>query len=276
MVASLATDEVDRIAAKYSFFSSTSFLAEINQVADRGGAIDLDPESAALLEFGLACYGRSGGLFDITSGILKLAYDFSTHTIRQEVPLASLLARVGMNKLRWNPPTLEFPAFGMRLDFGGIAKEYAVDRVAAIFREHQIASALIDLGGDMVAVGPQPDGSAWEIGIRSPSAKTKVAAKVSLTKGAVTTSGDYENYIEIEGRRHSHVLNPISGLPTADIVSVTALAANCMAAGAATTIAMLHGDSAADWLRTQNIPFLAVTAEGKQINALPRGSYSAG
>jgi FAD:protein FMN transferase len=94
---------------------------------------------------------------------------------------------------------------------GGIGKEYAADRVAAILHDLGIAHGLVDFGGDMAILGPHPDGTSWTIHLQDPNRRETMAATVSLGSGALATSGDYERYVEIAGRRYCHILDPRTG-----------------------------------------------------------------
>lgn len=269
MAALLATQEVRRIEGKYSLFSHSGVLADINRAAADGDAIDVDEETAQLLDFAFTCFDRSNGLFDITAGILRHAYDFSAHAVRRDVDMAAVLARTGMSKLDWQPPRLAFAATGMRLDFGGLGKEYAVDRAGQIFLANGVESCLIDLGGDLLALGPPVGADAWTIGVRDPLTDHGVLTEIALAKGAVATSGDSENYVLIDGTRHSHVIDPGTGIPTKGIASVTVMARTCMVAGAAATIGMLKGVGAVDWLSRQAMPYLVVETDGRRSERLP-------
>lgn len=276
IVAGLAMDEVRRIEAKYSAHSPDSYLSHVNECATKGQEVQLDPESVSLMRFAFFCFQRSGGLFDITAGVLRRAYDFKGHRRRTDVAIEPLLEMTGLAKLGWIPPKLTFAVPGMQLDLGGIAKEYAVDRAATVFRENGVRNCLIDLGGDMAAIGPPPTSAAWAIGVRDPRIDGESLATILLAEGAIATSGDYENYIEIDGERLSHIINPKTGFPAQGLASVTVPAGTCMAAGAVTTIAMLYEAEGIAWLEDNNVPFCALTSEGELVTKLPDGVFRAG
>jgi len=150
----------------------------------------------------------------------------------------------------------------MEIDFGGIGKEYAADRAATLCIEHGIAHGLVNLGGDVRATGPQPDGAPWRVGIRHPRRAGAVLATVALEAGAVATSGDYERCFEISGRRYCHILNAGTGLPVAHWQSVSVIAPLCVVAGSCATIAMLLEHKAEAFLRDQGLRYLAVAPDG--------------
>jgi thiamine biosynthesis lipoprotein len=150
----------------------------------------------------------------------------------------------------------------MEIDFGGIGKEYAADRAAVIAVEHAAPSALVNLGGDVRAAGAQADGSPWRVGIKHPRVAGAVVATVELPAGAVATSGDYERYFEIGGRRYCHVLDALTGWPVEHWQSVSVVAPLCVVAGSLATIAMLLGERAEAFLRDQRADFVTVAADG--------------
>ena len=252
--AQAATADVRRLDAKYSRYRTDSVTAEMNRVAARGGPIDVDAETATLLDYAETCFEQSDGLFDITSGALREAWHSERKTLPEPAVLKALLARVGWSKVRWNRPRLAFDVAGMELDFGGVVKEYAADRAAVICAEEGFEHGLVDLGGDIRIIGPHPDGSPWIVGIQHPRDSDAVIATLDLFNGAVATSGDYERFIEIDGRRYSHILSPRTGRPVQGLAGVSVVAEECVVAGSATTIAMLKEERGAAWLDEIGLP----------------------
>jgi thiamine biosynthesis lipoprotein len=262
--------EIARIEARYSRYRPDSLLSTINRAAAEGGCIELDEETAGLLDYACACHRKSGGQFDITAGCLRRAWDFSAATPPEPGAIEALLPYIGLARLAWQRPRLSFPQPGMELDFGGIGKEYAVDRAADICRAGGIGHALIDLGGDIRAVGCQGDGAPWPVGIRHPRDGDAALAVLAVDGRAVATSGDYERCIEIGGRRYCHILDPRTGWPVQGLAAVTVVAPSCMVAGSVATIAMLKGDGAPAWLAGLGLPHLWVDPSGRQGgNLLP-------
>ena len=150
----------------------------------------------------------------------------------------------------------------MEMDFGGVGKEYAADRAATVCAEHGIRHGLVNLGGDVRATGPQPEGEPWRVGIRHPRREGAAIATVLLDSGAVATSGDYERFFEIAGQRYSHILDPRTGHPVAHWQSVSVIAPLCVVAGSFATIAMLQEREAEAFLREQGLRYVAVDAGG--------------
>jgi thiamine biosynthesis lipoprotein len=222
MSAAIAVAEAERIHDKYSRYRSQSVLSEVNRLAGKGKPVLLDEETVELLEYAFSCYRKSDTLFDITAGVLRRAWDFTSGRQPADDEIEALLPLIGMDKLIWRSPYLSFAIHGMELDLGGICKEYAVDRVAAILIDSGIEHGLINFGGDLFALGPQPDDQPWQIGLQDPKDPGKSSVEVPLSHGALATSGDYERYIEINGTRYSHILNPHTGWPVIGLSSVTA------------------------------------------------------
>lgn len=261
-VAGLVIADAERLEALYSRYRETSFLSAINRVAAEGGSIRVDDETAQLLTYAATCHAQSGGLFDITSGILRRAWRFDTGVPPDAASIASLLDRVGWHKLDWSPPVLSFPLPGMEIDFGGIVKEYAVDRAAVICRDAGVPNAVVNLGGDLRVVGPRPDGSPWTIGIRHPRQADGILQSVLMREGAMASSGDYERCIVLDGICYGHILNPITGWPVRRMAAVSVLSDLCVVAGSASTIAMLREADGPAWLAELGLPHLWVGTDG--------------
>jgi len=246
-----AAAEVWRIEKKYSRYRDDSVVASIHQ--HRGRSVRVDDETAALLEFARQCFDISEGLFDITSGVLRMAWKFDggEGTPKPEV-LAPLLPLIGFEKLQWNNPWLSVPP-GMELDFGGIGKEYAVDRVYDLLMAQSPTPFLINLGGDLRANRPLPQGP-WKVGIERPDLERTAALTLDLEYGALATSGDTHRFVLKDGVRFGHILNPRTGWPMAHAPrSVTVAASSCTEAGLIATLAMLKVAASRQFLKEQGV-----------------------
>lgn len=262
--------EVQRLERRYSRYRTDSFLAEINRVAAAGGTIRVDAETAGLLNYAATCHQQSDGLFDITSGVLRRVWRFERGVVPDPSEVEALLERVGWHRLRWRPPVLEFPVPGMELDLGGVVKEYAADRVAALCCGQGIRHGMVNLGGDIRIIGPRADGTPWRIGIRHPRSRNGILDTLALHEGAVASSGDYERCMLIDGVRYGHVLNPRSGWPVRRLAAVTVAGPLCVVAGSASTIAMLKEEQGADWLKALGLAHLWVDVDGGVGGTLSR------
>jgi FAD:protein FMN transferase len=262
--ADAAIADVLRIEAKYSRYRDDSLVTRVNRAAGRT-AVEIDAETAALVAYADRCFAESGGRFDLTSGVLRRAWDFRRKPPALPAPsaLEAAKALVGWSMVEWNERSIRLPRAGMEIDFGGIGKEYAADRAATICVEHEVEHGLVNLGGDVRAVGTQVDGAPWRVGIQHPrGAPGKVIAYVDLADGAVATSGDYERYFDLDGRRYCHILDPRTGMPVAHWQSVSVVAPLAVVAGSCATIAMLMEAEGEAFLAAQGWSYVAVAPDG--------------
>lgn len=266
--------DIERLEAAYSRYRSDSLLSRINQVAAAGGSITVDAETAHLLDYAATCHAESGGLFDITSGVLRRAWNYRAQQLPDPQLVQQLLQHVGWHKLRWRNPVLEFPEPGLELDLGGVVKEYAADRAASLCHAHGIEHGLINLGGDLRSAGPHPDGSPWRIAIRAPREHDAVLQTLDLFSGALASSGDYERCIVIDGVRYGHILDPRTGWPVRHLAAVSVIADFCVVAGSAATIGMLLDAQGPQWLRQLGLPHLWVDVNGKRGGNLARAAQT--
>jgi len=261
--AAAAIADVRRIEAKYSRYRDDSVTTRINRAAG-GAAVTIDAETAALLRYADQCHAQSDGLFDITSGVLRRVWDFkrAPPSLPARAELAAAIALVGWPSVEWDTNAIRLPRAGMEIDFGGIGKEYAADRVATICLEQGMRHGLVNLGGDVRAIGPQADGTPWRVGIRHPRHHDAAIAGFDLAAGALATSGDYERYFEIGGERYCHILNPKTGMPVTPWQSISVASPLCVVAGSCATIAMLLEGAGAAFLDAQSVKWLGVARDG--------------
>lgn len=265
-----AIDEVRRIEAKYSRYRDDSVIAVINRGAG-AAPVRVDAETQALLAYADALWRDSGGRFDATSGVLRRAWDFRRGIVPDEAALAALRLLIGWQDVERDAAAVRLPRPGMELDFGGFGKEYAADRAAEALRAAGARHGFVDLGGDIRAIGPQPDGTPWSIGITHPREAGRTIASIELADGAICTSGDYERFFECEGVRHCHVLDPRTGRSVRHWRSVTVVAPVAVAAGGYTTVAMLLEADAPAYLDDTGLPWLAIGPDGTPRSSPGRG-----
>ena len=255
---------LEALETRYSRYRPESIVSVINQRAGSGVFTEVDPETQALLDLAGRLWDASGGLFDITSGPLRQAWDFRADGGADPAQIESALALVGWQQIEWRGPSLHLPAPGMEIDLGGLAKEYAADSVISFMRSLSIASALIELAGDVATIGDSEDGSPWRVGIQDPDGAGSLCA-VQLSNAAIATSGNYARRLDHEGKQYGHLLNPQTGWPIEGPSSVSVLDSHCLTAGAVATVACLHAekDSRA-WLEHAALPWLMVSSTGKR------------
>jgi len=205
---------------------------------------------------------------------LRRAWDFQRCVPPDTQAVQALLPLVGWQQVERSGAQgckVRLARSGMELDFGGFGKEYAADRAAAVLQRHGMTHALLNLGGDLHALGgrglPQQQDASWQIAIQhprpSPEQPQATLALLPLARGGLTTSGDYERFFIHEGRRYCHILDPRTGWPVSHWRSVSVLAANTTSAGALSTIAMLKADGALPWLQAQGVRYLAMDQSGR-------------
>jgi FAD:protein FMN transferase len=246
--------EAARIEAKFSRYLEGNIVDRINSAG--GEPVTVDDETARLLDYARELYALSEGRFDITSGVLRRAWTFDGgKAVPDPGAVEDLRARVGWDKVEWQDGRLRMPA-GMEIDFGGIGKEYAVDRAAEIVRQ-RTTHCMINFGGDLVAIGPPANTRerSWTVGIESLTGGG-AARGIALTTGALATSGDTRRFLIDNGRRYGHILDARTGWPVADAPrSVTVLASTCTQAGMLATFSMLMGAQAEQFLESQSFRY---------------------
>lgn len=251
--------EVNRLEQKYSRYRDDSLTSKINRSAGSGEAVAVDEETRHLLEYADTAFVQSDGLFDITAGVFRQVWDFKSGQLPEQKALEVVLQCVGWDKVVKRENTITLPVSGMELDFGGYVKEYAADAAASVCREFGIRHGLVDLAGDLAVIGSPVQGGAWPVGIRDPRNPSCAIATVNIHQGGLASSGDYERYMLVNGRRYCHLLNPKTGWPVETMASVSVIADQCLVAGTATTIAMLKGcDEGLAWLNELGLPYLAI------------------
>lgn len=249
----LAEREAQRIERKFGRYRPEGEVHRIH--AAQGRTVEVDEETAALLDYAAACFETSEGRFDITSGVLRRAWTFDGREADPDPDvLAEALARVGWPRATWERPRFTLPA-GMEIDLGGLGKEYAVDRTAAVLASHTAKPVLVNFGGDLFATAPRRGGRPWRVGVDDPERTGEGTLwMVELAQGALATSGDARRYVTHRGRRLGHILDPRTGWPVEGAPrSVTVLAATCIEAGSLATLAVLRGPGAGAFLREQGV-----------------------
>lgn len=264
-LASLAMREVARIERKYSRYRQGSVVSGINVRAGLGW-MACDEETLALFDYADAVYRSSGGVFDVTSGVLRRAWDFERAEVPPPESLLALLKLVGWPRVERNGEAVRLPGVGMQLDFGGIGKEYAADAAAELLFAEGVRHGYVNLGGDLRIIGPKPGGEAWTIGIRDPRNPGEAVASIPVIAGAVATSGDYERFFEAAGRRYCHIVNPKTGWPVSFWRSVTVLAPLAATAGSCATIAMLLEAEGVGYLHASGFSYLAIDQTGRMYH----------
>ncbi len=270
----IAVQEVWRIEEKFSRYRSDNAFADLHRKAGEWQTID--EETYRLLAFAAQAWELSDGLFDITSGILRTLWTFDgSDRIPAAADVDNLLPRIGWQKielrLQQEQPQLLLPE-GMELDFGGIGKEYAVDRalglmLSAAQQKQWPVALLVNLGGDIACSGPRLNGESWTVGIERPDRDDDSIATLRLAAGGLATSGDSKRYLLKDGIRYSHILNPKTGWPiTHGPRSVTVAAPTCVQSGLIATLALLQGENAEAFLQKTGLKYWLIASDHSDQN----------
>ena len=247
-----AENEARRIEMKFSRYRPDSVVGKINAQGYQGLAVDA--ETASLLDCASQCYEASDGLFDITSGVLRRVWRFDgSDNVPPPERVAALRHLIGWSKVRWRHPEIVLPP-GMEIDLGGLAKEYAVDRVLAEMTALTSLPVLVNFGGDLRVSGPRGGGAPWNVIIESTEHWGEAQGILELKYGALATSGDARRFLFRDGIRYGHILDPRTGWPVVGAPrSVTVAAPTCVEAGLSATLAILQGQNAEQFLKDEGM-----------------------
>ena len=245
--------EALRIEAKFSRYRADNIVHAINTAGGR--PVTVDDETARLIDYAAELFALSEGKFDITSGVLRRIWRFDgSNRVPSLEQISNVRTLVGWRRVRWERPLIVLEP-GMEIDFGGMGKEYAVDRAAALAASIT-ERCLLNFGGDLRALGPHANGRPWQIGIEAVDRLATASRVIEVYRGGVATSGDSRRYLLKDGRRYGHILDPTTGEPVVGAPrSVTAVADTCTQAGMFATLAMLHGKAAEAFLAAQGVRY---------------------
>lgn len=230
-------DELVRIDSLLNRFSENSLVSELNRnlrVKAPGDIIYLFSLSDSVAQL-------TDGLFDISIAPLVEIWGFYKHEFKDpnSVEVKKIKKLVDYRKIQIKNDSIIIPE-GMKVDLGGIAQGFAADRVKTILKKHNVKSALINIGGEIAVIGQSPKRRPWRIGIKNPRGEG-IIETVELKDEALSTSGDYEKFFLINNNRHPHIINPKTGFPASDFVSVTIFAKNAAFADAIATATAIMG-----------------------------------
>lgn len=229
-----ALDLVDELEEVLSTHSAEAELARLNN-APAGKPVRVSEPLYAAIEAGVEWRETSGGAFDITIRPLLAVWRRAGEqkALPSEAALAEARALVGADRLLLDPEkrTVAIPEEEIHIDLGGLGKGFIAERVADLLTKRGIESALIAMAGDIRAIGRRPGGKPWRVGIQDPRDPNNPRALITvleLTDCAVSTSGNYQRYVEIDGRRYSHIVDPRTGRPADHVPSVTVIGSDTL------------------------------------------------
>ena len=267
-----AIDEMVRIEHLISDWKPTSQVSQINQNAGIQ-PVKVDQEVIDLTKRALYFSKLTEGAFDISFAAMDRIWKFDGSM--EEIPTSSAIQKaiekIGYQHIIINEEAstifLEKP--GMKIGFGSTGKGYAADKARELMLQIGIKAGIIDASGDMTTWGTQPDGKPWRIGITNPFDRHQMADILSLKKAAVTTSGDYEKFVVIDGKRYSHIINPKTGMPSTGLTGVTVIGPNAeMCNGFSTSMMVLGKEKGLAFINQQKeYAALLITDNGKIIRS---------
>lgn len=232
--------------ARYSRFQEDSLVSRINRSAGLAW-VTTDDETDALLKLCDWYHWTTRGIFDPTALPLIQLWEITAGrgAIPQNEDIAARQRLVGWSRIQRKPGSIFLPEPGMAIDFGGIGKEYAVDRVFEMAAEHGIDDILVDFGHDLRVRGEPPETGPWRIGLEDPLDPGRCWGGVDLRDRAVCSSGDYFRHALVDGKTYGHIIDPRSGFPVDNgCRSVTVIAPTCTEAGILSTTAFILGHQA--------------------------------
>ncbi len=237
--------EIQRIERLLTTFSDDS---ETNQVNQNAGIMPVivSAETFALVERSLRISGLTQGAFDITYGSIEKRlwnFDKSMTALPDKATAKKMVRLINYRNvvLDREKSTIYLKEKGMRIGFGGIGKGYAAERARQVMKGLGVSSGVVNASGDLCAWGLQPNGTPWTVGIVNPNVKNEIFSWMSVTDMAVATSGNYEKFVMIDGKKYSHTIDPRTGLPVTGIKSVTIITTNAEIADAMATPVMIMG-----------------------------------
>lgn len=235
---------VNEIENKMSINISNSALNIINEKAYKE-SVFIDDEIKEIILESLNISKQTGGLFDVTVGALVKLWDLNSDSPRvpSEIEIDSALKSVGYENIYIDDNNIKYKKENTIIDLGGIAKGYAADEVVEIFKKNDVKSAIINIGGNIYAIGRNINGELWKVGIREPIVNSNnYCLKLEIEDTSVVTSGYYERYFELNNKIYHHILNPFTGYPEEnEVASVSVICKDSMLADALSTSLYLLG-----------------------------------
>ena len=278
LAAEQAFRRIEQLNGIFSDYDPDSELSQLSKTAGSGKTVPLSPELWDVLDRSQTLARRTSGAFDVTVGPYVRLWRRARKL--KEMPsdrrLEEARKAIGFEYLRLDPNrrTVQLMAPDMRLDLGGIAKGYAADAALAVLRAHGCPHALVDAGGDLALGDPPPGKQGWRIGIAPLAPDVPPSRFLLLANSAVATSGDAWQFVEIDGRRYSHIVDPRTGLGLANRSSVTVIAPDCTTADSlATAVSVLGAETG---IRLAEVYAGAAVLVVEEVDGQPRVTRSRG
>ena len=255
-----AAGEIRRLEGLLSVTDPGSEIYQVNH----GGAVSLSEPVRELLEKALELCRETGGALDVTVYPAVRAWGFTTgeYRVPEEAELSALVERVGYGRVALDGDRLALPE-GVELDLGSVGKGWTGDRLTALFREAGVSSAIMELGGNVQALGTKPDGAPWRVAVQAPGGG--YAGVLEIADKAVVTSGGYQRYFEQDGETYIHIIDPATGRPArTGLASVTIVADSGLRGDGLSTALFVMGREKAEafWRRNPEFDFILLGEDG--------------
>ena len=255
-----AAGEIRRLEGLLSVTDPGSEIYQVNH----GGAVSLSEPVRELLEKALELCRETGGALDVTVYPAVRAWGFTTgeYRVPEEAELSALVERVGYGRVALDGDRLALPE-GVELDLGSVGKGWTGDRLTALFREAGVSSAIMELGGNVQALGTKPDGAPWRVAVQAPGGG--YAGVLEIADKAVVTSGGYQRYFEQDGETYIHIIDPATGRPArTGLASVTIVADSGLRGDGLSTALFVMGREKAEefWRRNPDFDFILLGEDG--------------
>lgn len=255
-----AAGEIRRLEGLLSVTDPGSEIYQVNH----GGAVSLSEPVRELLEKALELCRETGGALDVTVYPAVRAWGFTTgeYRVPEEAELSALVERVDYGRVSLDGDRLALPE-GVELDLGSVGKGWTGDRLTALFREAGVSSAIMELGGNVQALGTKPDGAPWRVAVQAPGGG--YAGVLEIADKAVVTSGGYQRYFEQDGETYIHIIDPATGRPArTGLASVTIVADSGLRGDGLSTALFVMGREKAEafWRGNPDFDFILLGEDG--------------
>ena len=264
--------EITRIENLISEWKPETQISEVNSNAGIK-PVKVDREVFELTKRAINFSTISQGAFDISFAAMDKIWRFDDSMTEMPAPelVKKSVEKVGYKNIVLDSinSTIFLKLRGMKIGFGSIGKGYAADRGRQIMQERGVSAGMVNASGDITAWGKRPDGSDWSIGVNNPFSADSLLAVITLKDASVTTSGSYEKFVEFNGRRYSHIINPKTGYPATGLTSVTVTGPSAETAnGFSTSIMVLGKKKGLQLINTYpQYSCIIITDEGKVIKS---------
>ena len=267
-----AVAEITRIEKLISSWDSNSQTAEINRNAGIK-PVKVDLELFQLIERSKQISKITDGAFDISYASIDKVWHFDGSMTRKptEEEITNSVAKIGYQNIVLDKEnqTVFLKLKGMKIGFGALGKGYAADKVRTLLKAKNVSAGIINASGDLTTWGKQPNGSDWIVGITNPLNKNKIFSWFPVVDAAVATSGNYEKFVEFNGVKYSHIIDPRTGYPATGLVSVTIFANSAELSDAlATSVFIMGAETGINLINQLNgVECIIVNSENKIFNS---------